>query len=69
MSFPNNTSDIINFSKMANEEKENLIENICQRQLNLAHSICGISGFIVKCFIENIDVNKIKEKVVRKLSG
>ena len=46
---------------MSDEEKENLIENICQIQLNLAHSIGGISGFIVKRFIENIDVNEIKE--------
>ena len=54
---------------MSDEEKENLIENICQIQLNLAHSIGGISGFIVKRFIENIDVNEIKEKLVGKLSG
>ena len=54
---------------MSNEEKEDLVENICQGQLNLAYSVCGISGFLVKCFIENTDVNEIKERLVRKLSG
>ena len=61
-------SDVVDFSEMSCEEKEDLIENICQRQLNLASSVGGVEGFLVKWFIENIDVNEIKERLIGKLS-
>ena len=54
---------------MSGEEKEDLIKNICQRQLNLTSSIAGVEGFLVKWFIENIDINEIKGRLVGKLSG
>ena len=60
MSYQNNVSDVVDFSKMCNEEKQDLIENICQRQLNLASSNGGVRGLLVKWFIQNIDVNETK---------
>ena len=48
MSCPEKISDIVHFSKMSGEEKEDLITNICQRQLNLASSVGGTQGFFSK---------------------
>ena len=46
-----------------------VIENICQRQLNLAFSNGGVRGLLVKWSIRNIDVNEIKLKLAGKLTG
>ena len=48
MSYPEKTSDIVDFSKISGEEKEDLIENICQRQLNSASSVGVTQGFLSK---------------------
>ena len=53
---------------MCGKEKD-LIENIYQIQLDFASCFGGINGISVIHFIENIDVNKLEEKLAGKLKG